>query len=232
MRILPLVALVLLLSTQVVPAQVTMREDFDSLDRWEELHFPKIEAHTKYDIVPEGSNRVLRARSDGSASAIVRPAPYNVYRRPHLRWRWKIDEVLRKGDATRKKSDDYAIRVYVMFIYEPENASRTKRIKYGLAKKVIGEYPPDSTLNYFGANRPHAKRILTNPYADEAKMIVLRTGNDDAGRWVEESVNIIEDYRKAFGTDPPARASLAIMSDTDNTLESATAYIDWLEISR
>ena len=47
-----------------------------------------------------------------------------------------------------------------------------------------------------------------------------------------ESVNILEDYRKAFGVDPPATAGLAVMSDTDNAGGSAAAYIDFIEVYR
>ena len=33
-----------------------------------------------------------------------------------------------------------------------------------------------------------------------------------------------EDYRLAFGEEPPAISGVAIMSDTDNTKERAVAY--------
>ncbi|HNP30842.1 MAG TPA: DUF3047 domain-containing protein, partial [Nitrospirales bacterium] len=33
-----------------------------------------------------------------------------------------------------------------------------------------------------------------------------------------------EDYKKAFGEDPPNISGVAIMTDTDNTKESAIAY--------
>jgi len=33
-----------------------------------------------------------------------------------------------------------------------------------------------------------------------------------------------EDYKQAFGKEPPMISGIAIMTDTDNTGESATAY--------
>jgi hypothetical protein len=42
--------------------------------------------------------------------------------------------------------------------------------------------------------------------------------------WVDEERNIYEDYKKAFGEEPPMINGVAIMSDTDNTKEQATAY--------
>ena len=50
--------------------------------------------------------------------------------------------------------------------------------------------------------------------------------------WKEEQVNIIEDYQKVFNTTPPEIATIAIMSDTDNTGKKALAFLDKLEIRK
>lgn len=63
-------------------------------------------------------------------------------------------------------------------------------------------------------------------------MILLQQGRENVGKWVEQEVNIIEDYQKAFGEKPPLEASLAIMSDSDDTGERATAYVGFIEVFR
>jgi hypothetical protein len=63
-------------------------------------------------------------------------------------------------------------------------------------------------------------------------MVPLRSGPGLAGRWLTEERNILEDYRQAFGEDPPAVAGLAFMNDSDNTGESSVSWIDWIEIFR
>jgi len=63
-------------------------------------------------------------------------------------------------------------------------------------------------------------------------MIALQHGESRKGEWIEERVNILNDYRKAFGEDPPETAGIAIMSDSDNTGESSTAYIEYIEIGK
>jgi len=45
-----------------------------------------------------------------------------------------------------------------------------------------------------------------------------------AGAWVSESRNIFDDYKTAFGKEPPMITGIAIMTDSDNTGESALAY--------
>jgi hypothetical protein len=55
-------------------------------------------------------------------------------------------------------------------------------------------------------------------------MIVVESGPERLNQWVTEERNIGEDYRRAFGEDSPMVSGVAIMTDTDNTGESATAY--------
>lgn len=208
------------------------KETFDSLDSWEPLTFEKIDQHSRYAIQTKGTDSFLRAESNGSASGIVCTRPFDVYEAPVLRWRWKVDRVYDKGNASTKQGDDYPIRLYVLFSFDPEQASTWERIKYGTYKAVYGEYPPHSTLNYIWANREHGDRILTNTYTEKAKMILLRQGAGHVGRWVDEEVDMLKDYREAFGQDPPATASLAIMNDSDNTQESSVSWLDDLEVAR
>jgi Protein of unknown function (DUF3047) len=63
-------------------------------------------------------------------------------------------------------------------------------------------------------------------------MIPVAAGQEKVGEWLEYRVDIVRDYRVAFGEDPPAVASLAVMADSDNTGESARAYIDYIRISK
>ncbi|MBM3535796.1 MAG: DUF3047 domain-containing protein, partial [Alphaproteobacteria bacterium] len=55
------------------------------------------------------------------------------------------------------------------------------------------------------------------------RMLVLRSGAADAGRWVEERRDVAADFRAAFGHAPLRLTGLALASDTDNTGEEARA---------
>ncbi len=55
-------------------------------------------------------------------------------------------------------------------------------------------------------------------------MIVVESGDSRLDRWVSVERNIYKDYLQAFGEEPPMISGVAIMTDTDNTGESATAY--------
>ena len=67
---------------------------------------------------------------------------------------------------------------------------------------------------------------------EKSKMIPLQMGSENLGRWQAQDVNIIEDYKMAFGADPPPIASIGIMNDSDNTGGNAVSYVDYVEIYR
>jgi hypothetical protein len=213
-------------------------ETFDDLDAWEELTFPKISRHSSYTVVPDNGDpgsvdgKILKAQSDGSASGILWKGKFNVYEYPGLRWRWKVRNCYEKGDATKKKGDDYPIRLYVMFKYVPSDPAVKTSLKYYLAKLFYGRTPPYTSLNYIWANRDHGRMYMANPYSKKAMMVLLQAGEGKAEQWIQEDINIVKDYLEAFGTSPPAIAGLAIMNDSDNTLESSVSWVDDIEIYR
>lgn len=213
---------------------VLLREEFTSLDAWRPLTFPKIERHSTYSIATNAdqSEFWLKAESDRSASGIVWKNQFDVYAYPKLRWRWRVGNVYEKGDATKKSGDDYPIRVYVIFQYDPGSASAGKRLKYGFAKAVYGEYPPDSGLSYVWESRDNPAEFVVSPYADSMMMFLKEKGPAKVGQWVEEEADMLGEYRRAFGKDPPHNASLAVMNDSDNTGEKGLSFIDWIEIAR
>lgn len=231
------IAAAILLTPAVLRAaagDVLLREEFTSLEAWRPLTFPKIERHSTYAVAANAdqSEFWLKAESDRSASGIVWKKQYDVYAYPKLRWRWRVENVYQKGDATKKSGDDYPVRVYVIFQYDPSGASAGKRLKYGLAKAAYGEYPPDSGLNYVWESRESPAEFVVSPYTGSMMMFLREKGAAKVGQWVDEETDVLADYRKAFGKDPPRSAGLAVMSDSDNTGEKAVAFIDWIEIAR
>jgi hypothetical protein len=209
---------------------VFLDEHFGSLDRWQPLLFPNISRHSTYNADRCDAGSCLQMASDNSASALVLRQPFNVYQFPKLAWRWKISNVYQKGDSSTKAGDDYPARLYVMFAYEPEHASLAKRIKYQMAKTLYGQYPPDSSISYIWDNRESQATVITNAYASEAKMIPVSAGPAKVNTWQEYTADIVQDYRRAFGQDPPPTATLAVMNDSDNTGEAAKSWIQYIRI--
>ena len=215
--------------SSAVGSCVLFREAFDSLDDWEPMTLPKVNRSSRYEIV----GGVLRASSDDSASGLVWSRRFDPHLFPRLSWRWKVQNVYERGDARRKKGDDYPLRIYVLFEYDPSDFGFLERLKYESARVAGGEYPPVGVVHYMWASREHEAEILPNPYAARCRMFPLREGDADTGRWVHEEVDVLADWRRAFGDRPaPRSATLAIMNDSDDTSESSVAFLDDLVIFR
>ncbi|HAG49917.1 MAG: hypothetical protein A2X87_03715 [Deltaproteobacteria bacterium GWC2_42_51] len=208
------------------------REDFNDLKNWDAIYFPKIKKHTSYTIELKGGERYLRAESNASASGLVYKKEFNVYEYPRIAWRWKISNVYQKATPGTKSGDDYPIRIYVMFKYEPEKASFFEKIQFELSKRLYGKYPPQSSLNYVWANREYKETSVVSPYTEKAMILFLEMGGQNVGKWQQEEVHILQDYEKAFGVKPPLIASIGIMNDSDNTGEGSVSYIDFIEVYR
>jgi len=190
---------------------------------WTPLTFPKVPAHTAYTLVKDGDTVVVKAVSRASASGLTKAIRIDPREYPIVRWRWKIEHLLKTADITTKNGDDYPVRVYITFEYDPEKVPFGKKAKYLAGKLLFGDIPI-AALNYVWDAKAPQGLFIENAYTDFATMVVVRSGPLDVGRWVEEERNVYEDYRKAFGEEPPMINGVAIMSDSDDTRESAVAY--------
>jgi Protein of unknown function (DUF3047) len=195
---------------------------------WEPLTFKKVVRSTRYSVVRDGDGWVLKAESDAAASALYRPLDLSPLAYPRLTWRWKVENVLIKGDARKREGDDYPARVYVAFRYDPARATAWEKAKYGAYRLVYGSYPPVAVLNYIWDNRLPPGTTLDNAYTERAKMVVVRSGSSEIGRWLTETRDVLDDYRRLFGGEPPRIAGVAVMTDTDDTGERAVAWYDAL----
>lgn len=199
---------------------------------WEPLVFEKIEAHTSYRHVLENGRGVIRADSKASSSGLVFKEAIDPRQWPVISWSWKVDGVLQAGDASKKSGDDYPARLYITFAYESDKVGFWESVKFDTIKLLYGEYPPLHALTYIWANKMTKETVLANPYTSRVQMIAVESGAEHVGSWRTASRNIVDDYRQVFGGEPPAISGIAIMTDTDNTAEAATAWYGDIILSR
>ena len=193
-------------------------------DGWKPLTFKKIERHTVYKVVKDGDVVAVKAVSEASASGLTREININLKEYPIVQWRWKVANVLKKGDVTKKEGDDYPARIYITFEYDTGKVGFFDKAKYEAARLLYGQYPPLGAINYIWESKAPKGTVALNPFTEQVKMIVVESGAERLNQWVNEERNIYEDYKKAFREEPPMISGVAIMTDTDNTGESATAY--------
>ena len=191
---------------------------------WNPLTFKNIEKHTEYFLVKDEDTVVIKAVSQASASGLIREIQIDPQEYPIVQWRWKVSNILRKGDVSRKEGDDYPARIYITFAYDPQKLGFVERVKYAIARSFYGLNPPLAAINYIWESRAPQGTLIANPYTRRTMMLVVESGAEKLNQWVKEERNVYQDYKKAFGEEPPRISGVAVMTDTDNTGESATAY--------
>ncbi|MFH1215116.1 MAG: DUF3047 domain-containing protein [Pseudomonadota bacterium] len=191
---------------------------------WEPLRFKDIQSHTEYTLTQDNGITVVQAVSQASSSGLTRKININPQEYPILSWSWKVANIYEKGDVTRKEGDDYPARIYITFAYDEKKVGFWEQVKFTTIKFIYGEYPPINAINYIWASKAPQELITPNPYTDRVKMIIIQSGAGKINQWIHEKRDIVSDYRKAFGEDPPLISGIAIMTDSDNTKESATAW--------
>jgi len=203
--------------------------------QWVPLTFRNIETLTRYTLVADNGSTVLKAESSKSASGLIRrfdERRIEIKDFPILKWRWKVGNLIKGADIATREGDDYPARVYVTFRYDPARAGAGMRMQYGLAKSLYGEYPPHAGINYVWDGRAPVGTMLPNAYTARAMMFVVESGARRVGEWVEMERNVYEDYKRAFKEEPPPVSGIAVMTDTDQTAEAATAWYGDIELRR
>ncbi|MGB5054914.1 MAG: DUF3047 domain-containing protein [Nitrospirales bacterium] len=191
---------------------------------WKPLTFDNIPEQTLYDLVKDEQQVVVKAVSRQSSSGLTREISIDPKEYPVIAWRWKVENILQKGDVAQKSGDDYPARLYITFQYDSSQVGFFEKAKFETIKLIYGQYPPIGAINYIWESKSPIGTMVPNPYTDRVYMFVTESGSAKLNQWVTEERNIYEDYKKAFGEDPPNISGVAIMTDTDNTKESAVAY--------
>ncbi len=202
---------------------------------WAPMTFKDIPVHTRYSLVGEGGVTVLKAESEKSASGLIRDLSarkIDIREYPILRWRWKIANLIKGADHTRKSGDDYPARIYIAFRYDPARAGAGMRMKYGLVHAATGSYPPHAGINYVWDGSAPAGTMAPNAHTERVMMFVVESGSRRVGEWVEVERNVYADYKRAFGEEPPLVSGIAVMTDTDSTGGAATAWYGDIVLSK
>ena len=180
----------------------------EGLVGWESKSFKGM---TEYVLVQEGDRTVVRAHSIASASGLFKKVRLDPTRFRQLRWSWKIAATIAHGNETIKNGDDYAARVYVIF---PG--------RFFWQTKAI---------NYIWANRLPKGNAIPNAFSGNAMMVAVESGSEKKGVWITEERDVLADYRRLFDEEPREIGAIAIMTDTDNTGDEATAWYGDISIA-
>jgi DUF3047 family protein len=161
-----------------------------------------------YAVQEEGGKRFLRAHPKNLGIQAAKEYAWDLNTHPVLAWRWRAIEFPPGADERESSTNDSVAAVYMLVPYS--RVRGPKAVKYVWSEKV-----------------PVGTRLESN--MGLTKVRVLQSGMDKKGEWIEERVNVRDDYLKFFDTkDVPKPAGIAVLTDSDDTKSSATGdYADF-----
>jgi len=201
-RLIPILATILF-STQASAQQIHIgRFSNNDLSGWEEKSFVE---NTQYGLSQDNNKTVLKAQTSGTASGMFHKIDIDLNKTPYLNWSWKIDNIYQGNNEHSKAGDDYPARIYVV-------------VSGGLF------FWKTRAINYVWSSNQPIGTSWENAYTGKVRMLAVRSGGDETGQWQTQKQNIREDLKQQFGEDINEINAIAIMSDSDNTQQKATAY--------
>ena len=156
-----------------------------------------------YRVSEEAGRRFLAAVARGLGIQAARETPtWDPETHPVLAWSWRPREFPRGADERVAATNDSALAVYMGV---PHSRIRGPRaVKYVWSEKV-----------------PAGTRLTSNQGLTRVR--VLRSGPPAAkDAWVEERVNVRDDWKAAFEESrTPRAAGIAVLTDADDTKSTA-----------
>jgi Protein of unknown function (DUF3047) len=164
----------------------------------------------QYDFVTveDDGKRALQIKSRGDGSTIAKDVKgkIDLKETPILQWSWKVVTLPKGANSCNKATDDQAAQIYVAWPRFPE----------AVRSQIIG-YVWDTTAS--------VGTICKSQKTGTVTYIVVRSGSADLGKWLAESRNVREDFRKVYGTEPDNPGAVSISTDSNDTHSVAEAFI-------
>lgn len=155
------------------------------------------EGRAVYTVRAEGERVFLHAESRKDAHQIGYELSADTRATPWLSFSWRALGLPPGGNERAKSTNDSALGVYVVF---------------------AGWGIPPKTIKYLWSTTLPAGETGESPFTSRAKFVVLRSGAGQAQRWVDEEVNVRDDYRRLFRDDDvPKIKGIGVLTDSDNT---------------
>jgi hypothetical protein len=157
-------------------------------------------------IVVDAGRPVLQLATSREAVRIGRVVKVDLAKTPWLVWDWKPLVLPEGGDVRNLKRNDQAGRVMVAF-----EGMRGILYVWDTTAPVGTEVRPDE-LELF-------QRVL----------VVVRSGSGELGQWFSERRNVVDDFRRLYGEEPPQIKFVGVESHSNDTRTSSAVRFGRLQ---
>ncbi len=143
----------------------------------------------------------VRLRSSNTSFSLQKKVDINLKQYPILSWKWKVVKLPAGGDFRKSSTDDQSAQLFLAF-------SKTRAIVY-----IWDTSAPQGLMTDAAA-----------PFFMSIKAVVVRSGSSEAGKWITETRNVYDDYKKLFHEEPQNVAGVRIQINSQHTGSSAESY--------
>jgi hypothetical protein len=166
----------------------------------------------------------VRSESSAAASMLRETLRVEAADLGKVSFSWKVPALIGTADLMQADYSDSPVRVVLAFEGDRSMFSAKNAMLSELALTLTGEPLPYATLMYvWGTNRAPGS-IIVSHRTDRIRKLVLESGPQHLGRWLDYERDIKADFEKAFGEAPGALVGIGIMTDTDNTRGQTLAW--------
>ena len=151
----------------------------DSLpDGWEEITYLRTRKN-RISVSKDGKYTVLKVKSIGSASALLKKLKIDLHEFPILVWRWKINRVPGMAIETRKDRNDSAARIRVIFNKKEKRPSYKSPEISKLFEKLrfhLGTFEPRGfKIDYIWGNTTPKGKVINYPDSGNHKVVIIES---------------------------------------------------------
>lgn len=190
---------------------------------WQHHTFPG-KKPTQYNYAFLDGRHAVMASASSSASMLRHAVRVEPELLQDIAFSWKVRQLIPGADLTRRETHDSPVRLVLAFEGDRSEFSMKNAMLSELSLTLTGEAMPYATLMYVWCNACTKETLFVNPRTDRIREIVLEAGPELIGHWLDYQRDVRADYLKAFGEAPGALVGVGIMTDTDNTHQSAVAW--------
>lgn len=171
----------------------------------------------RYRVMEEDGNKYLHYEGTTAKHLnfpLINKEGINIYETPILQWRWRVSDIPEGANEGEKGYNDAAASIYVVF--DMGRVALFKKVPKSIRYSWSSTLKEGTELSEFFGNQ---------------KIIVVKSGSDGLDRWHTFQRNIVEDYRRLFGDDPPNKPlAILLLSDGNSTGKRAEGDYDDIEL--
>lgn len=147
-------------------------------------------------VVAEEGETVVYLHSESASFSLQRDIELDLKQYPYLTMKWKAVRLPEGGDLRKGRSNDQAIQTLIAF-----------------DDKKILSYVWDTTAPEGAVG----DESVPFPVSLKIKVLAVKSGKADTGKWITLKRNVYEDYKRLFGSEPPKVKGVRVQINSQHT---------------